>query len=39
MCFETPQFKIRIDEIGNNKFRYASWPSETSMSKTAQSNY
>ena len=30
---ETPQFKIRIDKIGNNKFRYASWPSETSMSK------
>lgn len=29
---ETPHYKIRIDEIDDNKFRYTSWPSETSMS-------
>jgi len=26
LCWETKKFRIRIDDLGNSRFRYASWP-------------
>ncbi|MDQ0641546.1 hypothetical protein QF042_005111 [Pedobacter sp. W3I1] len=32
LVFETAQYKIRIDDLGNNNYRYASWPLKSKMS-------
>lgn len=32
LVFETAQYRIRIDDLGNNKYRYASWPVISKMS-------
>ncbi|MEJ1223104.1 hypothetical protein [Sediminicola sp. 1XM1-17] len=31
VVLETKKFRIRIDDLGNHKFRYASWPIEKNM--------
>jgi hypothetical protein len=30
--FETAQYRVRIDDLGNNNYRYASWPIKSKMS-------
>jgi hypothetical protein len=32
LLFETVQYRIRIDDLGNNNYRYASWPIKSKMS-------
>ncbi|RBQ05367.1 hypothetical protein [Pedobacter miscanthi] len=32
LVFETAQFRIRIDDLGNNNYRYAAWPLKSKMS-------
>ena len=32
LLFETAQYRIRIDDLGNNNYRYASWPIKSKMS-------
>jgi hypothetical protein len=32
LVFETAQYRIRIDDLGNNNYRYASWPIKSKMS-------
>jgi hypothetical protein len=32
LVFETAQYRIRIDDIGNNNYRYAAWPVKSKMS-------
>jgi hypothetical protein len=32
LVFETAQYRIRIDDLGNNNYRYASWPIKIKMS-------
>ncbi|WP_293787231.1 hypothetical protein [uncultured Pedobacter sp.] len=32
LVFETAQYRIRIDDLGNDNYRYASWPVKSKMS-------
>jgi len=32
LVFETAQYRVRIDDLGNNNYRYASWPIKSKMS-------
>ncbi|WP_412467213.1 hypothetical protein [Pedobacter sp. KLB.chiD] len=32
LVFETAQYRIRIDDLGNDNYRYASWPIKSKMS-------
>lgn len=32
LILETAQYRIRIDDLGNNDYRYASWPLKSKMS-------
>ncbi len=32
LIFETAQYRIRIDDLGSNNYRYASWPIKSKMS-------
>lgn len=32
LVFETAQYRIRIDDLGNNNYRYAAWPIKSKMS-------
>jgi len=32
LVFETAQYRIRIDDLGQNNYRYASWPIKSKMS-------
>jgi len=32
LVFETAQYRIRIDDLGNNNYRYAAWPVKSKMS-------
>ncbi|WP_406825177.1 hypothetical protein [Pedobacter sp. KACC 23697] len=32
LVFETVQYRIRIDDLGNNNYRYASWPVKSKRS-------
>ncbi|RQO75203.1 hypothetical protein DBR43_07505 [Pedobacter sp. KBW06] len=32
LVFETAKFRIRIDDLGNHNYRYASWPLKSKMS-------